>query len=71
MRLSLSAELVHLEIDASGVVRVEGTHVSFDTVIYVSNEGSTLEEFARPAQKKPIKNSWLKFDEKQGLSTYL
>jgi len=71
MSLTLAAEPVPLETDASGVVRVAGTRVSFDTVIYVSNEGSTLEEFARPAQKKPIKNSWLKFDEKQGLSTYL
>ncbi len=47
MSLTLAAEPVPLETDASGVVRVAGTRVSFDTVIYAFNEGSTPEEIVQ------------------------
>jgi uncharacterized protein (DUF433 family) len=44
MSLSISTEPVPLETDADGVVRVGGTRVSLDSVLFAFNEGSTPEE---------------------------
>jgi uncharacterized protein (DUF433 family) len=37
---------VPLSMDHAGVLRVSGTHVSLDSVIFAFNEGSTPEEIA-------------------------
>jgi uncharacterized protein (DUF433 family) len=47
MSLTISTELPPLETDADGVVRVGGTRVSLDSVIYAFNEGSTPEEIVQ------------------------
>ena len=47
MSLTISAEPVPLETDADGVVRVGGTRVSLDSVIFAFNEGSTPEEIVQ------------------------
>jgi uncharacterized protein (DUF433 family) len=45
--LTISTEPTPLETDADGVVRVGGTRVSLDSVIYAFNEGSTPEEIVQ------------------------
>jgi uncharacterized protein (DUF433 family) len=47
MSLTISAEPVPLETDADGVVRVGGTRVSLDSVVFAFNEGSTPEEIVQ------------------------
>jgi uncharacterized protein (DUF433 family) len=47
MSLTISTEPTPLGIDADGVVRVGGTRVSLDSVIYAFNEGSTPEEIVQ------------------------
>lgn len=47
MSLTISTEPIPLEADADGVVRVRGTRVSLDSVIYAFNEGSTPEEIVQ------------------------
>jgi uncharacterized protein (DUF433 family) len=47
MSLTISTEPIPLESDADGVVRVGGTRVSLDSVIYAFNEGSTPEEIVQ------------------------
>jgi uncharacterized protein (DUF433 family) len=47
MSLTISTEPIPLETDADGVVRVGGTRVSLDSVIYAFNEGSTPEEIVQ------------------------
>jgi uncharacterized protein (DUF433 family) len=47
MSLTISTEPVPLEADADGVVRVAGTRVSLDSVIFAFNEGSTPEEIVQ------------------------
>lgn len=47
MSLTISTEPTPLETDADGVVRVGGTRVSLDSVIYAFNEGSTPEEIVQ------------------------
>lgn len=47
MSLTISTEPPPLETDADGVVRVGGTRVSLDSVIYAFNEGSTPEEIVQ------------------------
>ena len=44
MELAFEIEPVPLVSDADGVVRVEGTRVTLDTVVSVFNEGATAEE---------------------------
>lgn len=47
MSLTISVEPVPLAADADGVVRVGGTRVSLDSVIFAFNEGSTPEEIVQ------------------------
>jgi uncharacterized protein (DUF433 family) len=47
MSLTISTEPTPLEADADGIVRVGGTRVSLDSVIYAFNEGSTPEEIVQ------------------------
>jgi len=47
MSLTISTGPIPLETDADGVVRVGGTRVSLDSVIYAFNEGSTPEEIVQ------------------------
>jgi uncharacterized protein (DUF433 family) len=47
MSLTISTEPPPLETDADGVVRVGGTRVSLDSVIYAFNEGSMPEEIVQ------------------------
>lgn len=44
MTLIIKAQAPPLKIDRDGVMRVGGTRVSIDTVVYAFNEGSTAEE---------------------------
>lgn len=44
MSLSLQTKPVPLNRDAHGVIRVDSTRVSLDTVIFAFNQGSTPEE---------------------------
>jgi uncharacterized protein (DUF433 family) len=41
--LTLAADPVPLEVDADGVVRVGGTRVTLDTVVYAFRDGATAE----------------------------
>jgi len=45
--MSLTTASVPLSIDQAGVLRVNGTRVSLDSVIFAFNEGSTPEEIAQ------------------------
>jgi uncharacterized protein (DUF433 family) len=47
MSLPISKEPIPLATDADGVVRVGGTRVSLDSVIFAFNEGSTPEEIVQ------------------------
>jgi len=44
MSLTISDEPVPLEINEDGVVRVNGTRVTLDTIVAAFNEGATAEE---------------------------
>lgn len=44
MTLAISAELAPLTINPDGVVKVGGTRVTLDTVIFVFKQGATAEE---------------------------
>lgn len=46
MTLSLAAEPFPLQTDSHGVVRVGGTRVTLDSVVYAFAEGATAEEIA-------------------------
>jgi uncharacterized protein (DUF433 family) len=45
--MSQTTPTVPLSTDEAGVMRVAGTRVSFDSVIYAFNEGATPEEIAQ------------------------
>jgi uncharacterized protein (DUF433 family) len=47
MSLLISAETVPLSTDAEGVVYVEGTRVTLDTLVFAFKEGGTAEEIAQ------------------------
>src|SRR5262245_37910290 len=47
MSMVISAEPVPLTTDDSGVIRVAGTRVSFDSVIYAFGDGATPEEIVQ------------------------
>lgn len=47
MPLTFAADVVPLETDADGVVRVGKTRVTLDTVIAAFNEGATAEEIVQ------------------------
>ncbi len=47
MSLTISKEPIPLATDADGVVRVGGTRVSLDSVIFAFKEGSTPEEIVQ------------------------
>ena len=42
-----TTEIIPLETDADGVIRVGGTRVTLDTVVAAFNEGATPEEIAQ------------------------
>ncbi len=44
MSLSIETELIPLETDVDGVVRVGGTRVTLDTMVAAFEEGATAEE---------------------------
>jgi uncharacterized protein (DUF433 family) len=46
MVLTIEASPVPLTVEESGVIRVTGTRVTLDSVIYAFNEGATAEEIA-------------------------
>jgi len=46
MSLTLAAEPLPLRTDRDGIVRVGGTRVPLDTVVYAFNEGAAAEEIA-------------------------
>jgi uncharacterized protein (DUF433 family) len=45
--MSQTTTTVPLSADETGVLRVAGTRVSFDSVVYAFNEGATPEEIAQ------------------------
>lgn len=47
MPLTFAADVVPLETDADGVVRVGKTRVTLDTVVAAFNEGATAEEIVQ------------------------
>lgn len=47
MTLSTPAELMPLQIDSDGVMRVGGTRVTLDTVIAIFEQGATAEEIVQ------------------------
>ena len=47
MSLVIEAQPVPLTTDAEGVVRVGGTRVTLDTVVYAFNQGATAEEIVQ------------------------
>lgn len=47
MALQIESELIPLTADADGVVRVDGTRVTLDTVIAAFSDGATSEEIAQ------------------------
>ncbi|MEO7908734.1 MAG: DUF433 domain-containing protein [Roseiflexaceae bacterium] len=47
MTLSTTTELMPLQIDADGVMRVGGTRVTLDTVIVIFEQGATAEEIVQ------------------------
>lgn len=47
LTMSLTTAAVPLSTDQAGVLRVNGTRVSLDSVIFAFNEGSTPEEIAQ------------------------
>jgi uncharacterized protein (DUF433 family) len=47
MTLLITPEPTPLETDANGVVRVGGTRVTLDTVVYAFEEGATAEEIVQ------------------------
>ena len=46
MSLALASEPLPLATDRDGVVRVGGTRVTLDTLVYAFNEGASAEEIA-------------------------
>jgi uncharacterized protein (DUF433 family) len=44
MAFSISQEPIPLKVDADGVVRIGGTRVTLDTVVYAFRQGATAEE---------------------------
>ncbi len=46
MALTIAAEVAPLKTDRHGVVRVGGTRVTLDTVVYAFREGAAAEEIA-------------------------
>ena len=46
MSLALAAEPIPLETDQDGIVRVGGTRIPLDTVVYAFKEGASAEEIA-------------------------
>ena len=47
MSIPIRAETVPLSADADGVIRVSGTRVTLDTLIFAFIEGATAEEIAQ------------------------
>ena len=47
MTLRIHTKPVPLTLDRDGVVRVGGTRVTLDTVVYAFNQGATAEEIAQ------------------------
>ena len=47
MTLSTTTELMPLQIDTDGVMRVGGTRVTLDTVIAIFEQGATAEEIVQ------------------------
>jgi uncharacterized protein (DUF433 family) len=47
MSLTIDAELMPLQADADGVVRVGGTRVTLDTIVVAFQQGGTAEEIAQ------------------------
>lgn len=47
MTLQIHAETTPINTDSDGVVRVGGTRVTLDSVVYSFNQGSTAEEIAQ------------------------
>lgn len=54
MTLAIEAIPVPLEMDADGVMRVGGTRVTLDTVVYAFRDGATPEEIAQQYPALPI-----------------
>jgi len=47
MTLVIETQPLPLELDTDGVVRISGTRVTLDTIIYAFLEGATAEEIAQ------------------------
>src|SRR3970282_1036167 len=47
MALTIAHEIIPLQADSDGVVRVAGTRVTLETVITAFSEGATAEEIAQ------------------------
>jgi len=47
MAPSISPEIIPLQVDANGVIRVAGTRVTLETVIEAFSEGATAEEIVQ------------------------
>jgi len=47
MTLAIETQPLPLVLDADGVVRISGTRVTLDTIIYAFLEGATAEEIAQ------------------------
>lgn len=47
MTLTIAQEVIPLQTDAAGVVRVAGTRVTLETVVAAFSEGATAEEMAQ------------------------
>lgn len=47
MTLVATTEVVPLQIDRDGVMRVHGTRVTLDTIIFAFHEGATAEEIVQ------------------------
>jgi uncharacterized protein (DUF433 family) len=47
MALTIAHEIIPLQADSNGVVRVAGTRVTLETVIAAFSEGATAEEIAQ------------------------
>ena len=46
MQMTFEPQLIPLQVDKYGTIRVSGTRVRLDTVVYAFNQGHTAEEIA-------------------------
>ena len=56
MALTIAHEIIPLQADSDGVVRVAGTRVTLETVIAAFSEGATAEETPESIISKKLPN---------------